>query len=269
MNVGLYTAVLILLLSACQPFQKQGKGGPEVLAIYPSADTLPENLLRMYIQFSTPMKAVGNLEKIQLYDEHEKEVKGAIFNNVYELWNRDQTLLTLIFDPARVKTGLVAHENLGHALKVGKNYRLHLEGLEDITHQPLRESFTKMFSVISADTVPPAINDWLIEPPLANTKNPLKIGFPDMLDLLSLKNRLAVVNAKEEVVEGEVVVGESEQSWAFIPQKKWEKGTYLLMVHTRLEDPSGNNSNGLFDHPVGSLRYENEDQLLKIPFELD
>ncbi|MEM7513074.1 MAG: hypothetical protein AAF388_19250, partial [Bacteroidota bacterium] len=66
MKASLCVLVSVLLLSACKHGQEEKERGPEISAIYPSADTLPENLLRMYIQFSSPMKTVGNLEKIQL-----------------------------------------------------------------------------------------------------------------------------------------------------------------------------------------------------------
>jgi len=52
------------------PNQKNKKAeneqAPIVQAIYPTSDTLPENSLRFYVQFSTSMKAVNNLENIKL-----------------------------------------------------------------------------------------------------------------------------------------------------------------------------------------------------------
>ena len=77
----------------------------------------------MYIQFSQPMKTKGNIEKIKLLNEQGIEVKGAIFNNVYELWDDSQTQLTIIFDPSRVKTGLIANETLGRSLKPNKIFK--------------------------------------------------------------------------------------------------------------------------------------------------
>jgi len=68
------------MLTACN---KQGDK-PVVLAVYPTSNEVPENLLRMYIEFSQPMKTVGNIEKIKLIDEHKNEVKNVFFNNVHE-----------------------------------------------------------------------------------------------------------------------------------------------------------------------------------------
>ncbi|MEO1653469.1 MAG: hypothetical protein AAFU64_07995, partial [Bacteroidota bacterium] len=82
--------VLMYSMIACQ----QQVSGPVVQAVYPSSEQLPENLLRLYIHFSYPMKTQGNLEKIKLLDEQGKEVKNVFFNNAYELWNKEQTQLT-------------------------------------------------------------------------------------------------------------------------------------------------------------------------------
>jgi len=65
---------------------------PKVVKIYPTADTLPENLLRLYVQFSHSMKAVNNLENIKLINEEGQEVEGAIFNGIQ---NKNNSRLSL------------------------------------------------------------------------------------------------------------------------------------------------------------------------------
>ncbi|HAA19186.1 MAG TPA: hypothetical protein DCP28_10590, partial [Cytophagales bacterium] len=118
----LLSAALLLLAGCEKPSsspQVTESPLPEVLAVYPSADTLPENLLRMYVEFATPMKTTGNLSRIQLKDAQGQVLNGVLFDNVYELWDPDQRQLTLLFDPGRVKTGLQAHDALGRALTPG------------------------------------------------------------------------------------------------------------------------------------------------------
>ena len=159
----LYTVVFLLILFiSCEKKQVHES---RVTAVYPTSDTLPENLLRMYIQFSKPMKTVGNLEHIQLMDAEGKEIKGAIFNNVHELWDKDQKQLTIIFDPSRVKTGLVANETMGRALQPGNTYQLVISDVEDIDHKKLKEPFIKEFSVVKADTIIPNTENWKIQLP--------------------------------------------------------------------------------------------------------
>ena len=265
----LFLLNFILLLLACTSPEKITEELPSVTAFYPSSDTLPENLLRVYVQFSKPMKTVGNLEKIKLEDAKGKEIEGAIFNNVYELWDASQQQLTLIFDPGRVKTGLNAHERMGRALKVGQTYRLRIEGLEDVNHQPLSESYTKTFFISSADTIAPNLDKWtLISPPL-KTREPLKLQFPDMLDQYSLQGRLVITDVNNKPIQGKINVGPSEKSWQFIPTQNWQAGEYFLYANARLEDPAGNNLNGLFDHKIGSLKSNREGETLRLEFKVE
>ncbi|MEM7041044.1 MAG: hypothetical protein AAF570_29035, partial [Bacteroidota bacterium] len=157
-----------------------------MIEIYPSADTLPENLLRFHILFSQPMKAVDNLQHLQLLDQNGKPVDGAIFNNVHELWDRDQRQLTLILDPARVKTGLQAHERLGRALTIGETFQLVLQTAEDIHGNRIAQPFVKTFHVGPPDLEAPDISRWRINAPHAHTQTPLRLDLPAPADRMSL-----------------------------------------------------------------------------------
>ncbi len=232
---------------------------PMVTAVFPSTDTLPENLLRMYIHFSKSMKIIGNLEKIKLMDENDQEVVGAIFNNVYELWDKEQKQLTLIFDPSRVKTGLVVYKEKGRALQVGKNYQLVIGQLEDVEGNKLKEVFTKSFVVSKEDRLSPSTALWEIKTPQANTRSPLIVQFPDILDRLSLLQRLQLTAKNNEPISGKVTISKQETKWLFVPTKKWSADDYVLYIHGRLEDPCGNNLNGLFDHKIGNMKNEQEE----------
>lgn len=267
-----YWILLILLKflfsEACDSPSQVSNYPPRVTAVFPSSDTLPENLLRLYIQFSTPMKTVGNLERIKLLNDSGHEVQGAIFNNVYELWDKEQKQLTLLFDPGRVKTGLEAHEAMGRALEPGKDYQIVVGNLEDVNHQKLTKPFIKSFHIIAADTVAPNLKRWALELPPAGSVIPLHINFPGILDQLSLHHRLVITNAKDEIIEGTIQLGEYEKRWSFVPKDPWQKGDYHLYVNARLEDPAGNNLNGLFDHQAGSLNRDREGETLRLDFEI-
>ena len=260
----LHLMSLVVILAACQ----EQESGPVVVQAFPTADTLPENLLRMYVQFSEPMKTVGSLEKIKLIDQDGQMVSGAIFNNVYELWDAEQKQLTLIFDPARVKTGLITNERLGRALQSGKFYQLVIDSLESVQHRPLATSFRKGFYVCDQDTVPPDIQSWQLIPPTLGNPSTLIVRFPQMVDYMSLWHRLAVVTAAGEPLPGKTKVIKGEQEWQFKVARRWEPGNYFLYVNTRLADPAGNNLNGKFDHQIGTLKFDQEGEILKIPFQV-
>ena len=241
---------------------------PHVTKIYPSSDTLPENLLRMYVQFSEPMKAVGNLEKIKLIDQDGLGVPGAIFNNVYELWDERQQQLTLIFDPARVKTGLQANQRMGRALQRNRSYQLKIKDMETVTHMKVAP-YLKEFYVAAADTIPPDTSNWNIQIPFANSRSPLTIAFPEIVDQMSLLHRLVVASEQKELITGSISIGKTERSWIFIPDENWRAGNYQITVNTRFADPSGNSLNGLFDHAIGSLNFESEEEILQLRFAID
>lgn len=262
---GVLNFMSIVLLSvfcfSCQSSKTKEEVLPVVTAVFPSSDTLPENLLRMYIHFSKPMKTIGNLEKIKLVDENGQEVVGAIFNNVHELWDKEQKQLTLIFDPSRVKTGLIAHEERGRSLQVGKNYKLLIEELEDIEGNRLKNIYTKSFYVSDEDRLSPNTELWNIQIPKANNHSPLIVQFPEMLDRLSLFQRLQLTDENSQPIIGKVEIAKQETEWRFVPTKNWQAGDYILYVHGRLEDPCGNNLNGLFDHKIGMLKNEQEEKI--------
>ncbi|MEM1002484.1 MAG: hypothetical protein AAGH46_07535 [Bacteroidota bacterium] len=251
-------------MTAC----KQESSKPLVSAVYPSSNELPENLLRIYIQFSKPMKTLGNIEKIKLVDIEGNEVKTVFFNNAKELWNSQQTRLSLILDPARVKTGLRANEDLGHALKPNHDYTLIIEGLEDVKHQQMSTTFKKKISITAADTLAPEINNWKLNIPKAKSTSNFTVSFPYMLDYISLQQRLIVTDTNNNPIEGLIKIKNKETQWCFQPKKPWENGRYILHINSRLEDPSGNNLNGLFDHKRGSLKNKQEGVMKNIPFEI-
>ncbi|MEN1784769.1 MAG: hypothetical protein AAGF77_06465 [Bacteroidota bacterium] len=259
----LYLGFLLALQVSCIP----EKAVPKTIALYPTSDTLPENLLRCYVQFSHPMKAVDNLENIKLIDENNTVVKGAIFNNVYELWDAEQQQLTLILDPARVKTGLSAHEHIGSALVTGKSYRLVIEKMETVNHLEVKR-FEKQFFVVPSDTIAPSMAHWNLQFPQVGSRDTLRISFRESIDRMSLYHSLTIADSDETVIKGSIEIGAKEKEWKFTPIEKWKKGSYKIHVNTRFADPSGNNLNGLFDHKIGSLKYEKEGERIEIPFSL-
>ena len=256
--------LFIVLLTACEQLTET----PVVQAVYPSSQTVPENLLRIYIQFSSPMKTIGNIEKIKLLDENGDEVKNVFFNNAYELWNKEQTQLTLILDPARVKTGLGANAIFGRTLRPNSKYILSINGLEDVNHREMQESFKREWNVVPADYQIPNTENWQFKMPKLNSTDALIVSFPQILDYNSLKQRLLLTDSKKNPIEGLVKIKKQETEWHFSPKNPWPCGDYVLHVNSRLEDPSGNNLNGLFDHKIGALKYEKEGVIETIPFQI-
>src|SRR5687768_10047886 len=80
---------------------------PQLVGIYPSNDTLPENLLKMYFEFSMPMVEGRSLKYITLLRDDRDTLENTFLNLQPELWNADGTVLTLWLDPGRIKRELI------------------------------------------------------------------------------------------------------------------------------------------------------------------
>ncbi|MGH9174652.1 MAG: Ig-like domain-containing protein, partial [Vicinamibacterales bacterium] len=70
-----------------------------VAHVFPSADVVPENQLRLYIHFSAPMGRRAGLDYIRLLDDTGREVIDPFLPLDAEFWNDDHTRYTVFFDP--------------------------------------------------------------------------------------------------------------------------------------------------------------------------
>ena len=208
-----------------------------VTHIYPTAELLPENLLKFYINFSAPMSGGHIYEHIRLTDQRGKIVELPFLEIDEELWNPQMTRLTLFLDPGRIKRGVKPLEEVGPALEEGKSYTLTIDhAWIDADGTPLKESFEKKFHVAGTDREAPDLAAWEITAPKAGTLDPLKVGFSDPMD-----HALALRMITVEKVSGTPALDRNERGWTFTPKAPWTAGTYRLLVQTTIEDLAGNN----------------------------
>ena len=100
------------------------QAAPEVISIYPSADTLPLNLLKIYIAFSKPMQEGLALENIIVIKNGKDTIPSIFLDLQPELWNKERTMLTLWLDPGRIKRDLQPNKKLGSPLEHGASYQI-------------------------------------------------------------------------------------------------------------------------------------------------
>ena len=126
-----------------------------VARVYPSGDAVPENLLRMYVEFSAPMGRKSGVEYISLLDHAGKEIPGAVLPLDYEFWSPDHTRFTVFFDPGRVKKGILPNLQQGRPLEVGRSVTLVInrEWLDE-NGLPLKEEFRRALRVGPTDLDP-------------------------------------------------------------------------------------------------------------------
>ena len=223
----------------------------EVDAIFPSTNVLPANQLKLYIHFSAPMSRGSASQRIRLYDQSGIQVQLPFLRLAEELWDREFRRLTVLFDPGRIKRGLVSQEELGLALHTGRSYTLVIdESWPDARGVPLKGSFSKQFSVGQDDRTALDPKDWHVTPPRAGASAALTVEFPEALDHALATRVLGVKDARGRLVEGTIAVDREETRWSFTPIAPWREGAYEISVPGILEDLAGNKVYTPFDVDV-------------------
>jgi hypothetical protein len=216
--------------------------------VYPSAEILPENLLKFYVHFSAPMSRGHIYDHIQLQDDQGKRIALPFLEIDEELWNPNLTRLTLFIDPGRIKRGVRPLEEVGPALEAGKRYTLVIDqACPDGVGNPLQKSFQKTFQVGPADRDPPDPARWKIDPPKASTREPLIVAFAEPMDHALAQRVIHVTTDAKIAVEGQIRLEDQERRWTFVPSQEWQRGPFRLVVQTTLEDLAGNNIGKPFD----------------------
>lgn len=236
-------------------------------AVYPVMDTLPENLLRMYIYFSAPMSTGEAYQHIRLMDESGNEVEKPFLIIDQELWDTDRKRLTLLFDPGRIKQGIKSNLDLGLPLNKNKCYYLVIDSLwRDERGNALSASFVKRIFVTDPERATLTAENWKIAEPQAGTKNPLVVQFDKPLDHALLLKYISVTHPLTGTVDGEAVLTQGDQVWKFTPDKPWGFDDYALEISPYLEDVAGNNFNNPFDIDLSVSGRVNSSEPVRVEF---
>jgi hypothetical protein len=219
-----------------------------VVGMLPTADTVPENVLRMYIEFSAPMSRQPGVGFIHLIDDGGNEVKNAFLPLDADFWNPEHTRYTVFFDPGRVKRGIRPNEQLGRALHAGRPYALRIDSTwKDANGSPLAHPFRHEFWAGAAVQAPIVPAEWKVQPPRAGSRDALVVRFPRSLDRGLLQRALGVRTRGGQHITGAMTVGPQETEWRFIPRSPWTPGAYDLVVLSILEDVAGNRVGRAFE----------------------
>ena len=248
----------------------QDKPTTVVTQVYPSADVLPENLLKFYVHFSASMQGGHIYHHIHLRDEAGKAVELPFLEIDEELWNPEMTRLTLFIDPGRIKRGVQPLEEIGPALEEGKRYTLEIDAAwHDSAGLALKESFRKSFRVGAQDREPPAPATWKIKSPKAGTRDALTAAFPEPMDHALALRVIRVADAAGQSVEGASELSDHEKCWIFTPQKSWSAGQHQLQVQNTIEDLAGNNIGKAFEVDLfEGVQRRFTNTVLRLPFEV-
>ncbi|HEY2707266.1 MAG TPA: hypothetical protein VGI95_04375 [Caulobacteraceae bacterium] len=217
-----------------------------VLSVTPSADVWPENILRFYVTFSAPMRIGVAWDHIRMLDAAGRPMGGMFVEIDQELWDPEGRRLTVLFDPGRIKRGLVDNINEGPPFQVGERCTLQIEhfwrdSANDLLAQPFEKTVT--ISAPLREGLDPA--DWRLTPPTASN-SPLTVDFPRPLDAALAVRALSVELAGRDVA-GTAQLEASETRFVFRPDAPWTPGDYRLIADPVLEDIAGNRIGRPFD----------------------
>ena len=244
-----FTVVLMCLAAPVHGAEAEGRH--EVTAIYPTSDVLPENLLRLYVHFSTPMRRGQVRESIKLIGKNGEQIINPFLNLAIELWDRNERRLTLFLDPGRIKRGVGPNVQVGAPLQRGKRYTLVIsQGMKIYRGKTLDRTFRKSFFIQAPIRLALSPEKWITGLPKAKSQEPLILEFSRIMDRPLLFRSLAVLDVDDQAVKGNMTVVENETRWEFIPSSQWQSGPYRLAISTDLEDVAGNNVRAAFDVAV-------------------
>ncbi|HEV8543734.1 MAG TPA: Ig-like domain-containing protein [Verrucomicrobiae bacterium] len=213
-----------------------------VTQVYPTADILPQNLLKFYLHFSAPMSRGHIYAYIHLLNETGRQVELPFLEIDEELWSPDMTRLTLFLDPGRIKRGVRPLEEVGPALLPNQSYTLVIDSNWcDATGTPLKSSFEKQFRVTPPDREAPDPKTWRIEAPPAGTRRPLQVIFSKPMDHALALRMITITRSGEKNIDGESSLTEHETRWSLTPAENWAAGSYQLNIRSTIEDLAGNN----------------------------
>lgn len=226
-------------------------GKTTLTGIFPSTDTVPENLLKIFLCFSKPMRKGVSENYLSIQNNKGDTLRDIFLNLNTELWDEEGKQLTLWLDPGRIKRGLQPNEREGNPLQSGSTYKLVISPeWTDLHGGKLDKGYSKKLITTRKDIVSPDPSLWKMNLPKVGTGDKLSITFNESLDYSLLFNTIRIIRRDGEKVEGRIIVRNNETSLFFFPVERWTAGIYYLRVDSELEDLAGNNLNRLFDRDL-------------------
>lgn len=227
------------------------KDAPRIIASYPQLDTVPENILKIYIQFSHPMMESRSANFIKLVKNETDTLHDAFLDLQPELWNEDRTVITVWLDPGRIKRDLQPNLKLGAPLHQSEKYKLIVsKQWKDTEGHELEKDHVWSFITSIRDSISPDPAKWKMHLPKVMSKEPLIIDINESLDHFLLMESLQVINKNGLSVKGSFNIPANDKTASFSPAEPWVAGNYSVRIASKLEDLSGNNLNRPFERDL-------------------
>ncbi len=218
-----------------------------VTRILPTASEIPSNILRFYIEFNRPMPRGDVYEYVNVFTDKGKKIEWPFLRLDDELWNKDQTRLTLVIDPGRIKKEVKPRIDLGPVFMKDHKYTLVVSG-----KWPTLDGGTLGHDTRKPITVKPPANTgvdpkkWKLSPPSDSTAA-LQVAFDRVMDHHLLMRSLAVIDSDGRAIAGTAESTNDDRGWIFKPTAPWKPGKYTLRVNNVLEDVCANRVGAPFE----------------------
>jgi hypothetical protein len=232
-------------------------GAQPSVVVYPSGTTVPENLLRIELRFSTPLRTSLGIDQVKLFGVNGVEIRDAFLD--LPLPSPDGKRVMILFNPSRVKSGVGANLVLGRAIHVGDRITLVVDF--PAPSKPVR----KNWQVTAFDAKSPQPARWTFEPPHLGGRSALVLHLDKPISS-STEDLIAIRDPDGGRLAGNTCLENGETVWRFLPARPWRAGNYAVVTHPDLEDQAGNRTCGSFEAANASRvrDVEGTDQ----PFEL-
>lgn len=228
-----------------------------VARLYPSADEWPENTLKMYLEFSAPMSAGEAWTHIRVIDDQGRVIVEPFVEIEQELWDAAGQRLTVLFDPGRIKRGLIDNTESGPPLVAGRTVTIEVDPTwRDAGGAPLVEKFSRTIRVTPAVREVVHVKHWRVDAP-ATPASDLVVTFDRPMDH-ALARRAISVTRDGSRAGGKISIEKNETEWRFTPNEAWAPGDYFLAVDGVIEDLAGNRPGKMFDVDTADLSQSTE-----------
>jgi hypothetical protein len=241
-----------------------------VSRVYPTADVLPENLLKFYLHFTGPMRGGEVYDHIHLINAKGQEVELPFLEIGEELWDTTMTRLTLFIDPGRIKRGVTPLEEIGPSLEEGKEFTLVIDrDWQDAEGNPLKQEFRRKFKVGPPQREALDPKKWKIKSPSTGGQAALTMAFPVPVDHALALRVIQVIDEAGQLVAGQTATQDAERQWTFTPERPWRAGKYQIIVQSTFEDVAGNNIGKPFEVDLfEGVERRITNTATKLPFEV-
>lgn len=227
---------------------------PTVNFILPTAEVVPANLLKFYIEFDQPMRRGQEIfDQVQIIDSEGKAIPAPWRR--LDIWSADDRRFTLWIHPGRVKRGIALRESLGPVLEPGRRYTLVLDpSIRATGGKSLGKTVRRQFQVGPPVRERLDASKWeVVAPRSGESKLVLKSDRP--LDPF-LVDRHLEIRQGSRIIERKLSWDEAQTRFSIGATRGWKSGNHRLIVGGYLEDLAGNTVERVFDRDLSQAEEE-------------